>query len=71
MPLPPPPLTYRCPSCHWSKTVVPRSDVLMLGIDHFRACPACGDQPLRSEPAGKVGVMVAELAQQIGRWVRK
>ena len=64
MPIPPRPHTYRCPACHWSKTVAPRSDVLMPGIDHFEACPACGHQPLETQAARAT---LAGLAEQIKR----
>lgn len=40
MPIALPPTTYNCPSCNWSKTVVPRSDVLMP-CEFFSACPVC------------------------------
>lgn len=64
MPIPPRPHTWRCPACHWSKTVMPRSDVLMLGIDHFDACPDCGHQPLETQAAR---APIAELVDQIKR----
>lgn len=67
MPIPPRPHAYRCPACGWSKTVVPRSDVLMRGIDHFDACPACGHQPLEMQAAR---APIAELVEQIKRLLR-
>ena len=70
MPIPPLPLTYRCLACGWSKTVVPRSDVLMPGIDHFDACPACGHSPLETQAAGVARTVLAGLADQIARLVR-
>ena len=48
MPISPRPQTYRCPACHWSKAVMPRSDTLMRGIDHFDTCPVCGHKPLET-----------------------
>ena len=62
MPIPSRPHSYRCPTCGWTKTVVPRSDVLMPGIDHFDACPACGHRPLETQAAR---VPIAELVKQI------
>lgn len=70
MPIPPRPHTYRCPACHWSKTVAPRSDVLMPGIDHFDACPACGHRPLETQAAGPVRVSLAGLTEQVKRLLR-
>ena len=67
MPIPPRPRTYTCPACGWSKTVVPRSDVLIRGIDHFQACPACGHQSLETQAANTAQVALAELADKIKR----
>ncbi|MYZ51252.1 hypothetical protein F5985_03635 [Malikia spinosa] len=61
MPIPPRPHTYCCPACHWSKTVAPRSDVLMPGIDHFDVCPACGHSPLQTQTASPVRASLTEL----------
>lgn len=70
MPVPPRPLTYRCYACHWSKTVAPRSDVLMPGIDHLSSCPACGHRPLETRVAGAASATLAGLAEQIKRLLR-
>ena len=70
MPLPPPPVTYRCLACHWSKTVMPRSDALMRGIDYFDACQACGHGPLETQAASAARATVAALAEQIKRMMR-
>jgi hypothetical protein len=70
MPIPPRPHTYRCSACHWSKTVAPRSDVLMPGIDHFDACPACGHRPLETQAAGVARTMLAGMTDQIKRLIR-
>lgn len=70
MPIAPRPHTYRCPACGWSKTIAPRSDVLMPGIDHVRACPACGHQPLETQVASPARAALAGLADQIGRLLR-
>lgn len=66
----PPPLTYRCPACHWSRTVAPRSDALISGIDHFRACPDCGHSPLETRAAGTSWGALADLVGQISRLMR-
>ena len=70
MPVRPPPLTYRCPACHWSRTVAPRSDALIAGIDHFRACPACGHGPLEMQAASAARATIVELAEQVRRMMR-
>ena len=70
MPIPAPPATYRCPACHWSRTVAPRSDAMIPGIDHFRACPACGHSPLEMQAASAARATLAELADQIKRLMR-
>ncbi|RMW98656.1 hypothetical protein EBQ25_08795 [Allofranklinella schreckenbergeri] len=55
MPIPPPPCTYRCPACGWSKTVQPASDALIRGVDYFDRCPRCDAQPLERHRAEKSG----------------
>lgn len=70
MPIPPLPRTYTCPTCHWSRTVAPRSDAMIPGLDHFRACPACGHGPLEMQPASAARATLAELADQIKRLMR-
>ena len=69
MPVPPRPHTYHCPACHWSKTVAPRSDALVYGIDYFPACPACGHSPLETQAASPVQVSLAKLAEQVKRLI--
>ncbi len=41
MPIPSPPFTLICKYCSWKKTILPRSDVLVLGQDWFTSCPKC------------------------------
>lgn len=60
MPIRPPPCTFTCPSCGWSKTVAPQSDALMPG-DFVDVCPKCKHSPLQIS-AGQ-GVRGA-----LGRW---
>lgn len=40
MPIRPAPMTLHCSKCRWSKTVAPRSDVLMPG-EWLEVCPSC------------------------------
>ena len=70
MPIQPRQTTYSCPACNWSKTIAPRNDVLMPGIDHFDACPACGHSPLQTQAASPARASLAELADQIKRLLR-
>lgn len=70
MPVQPQPFTYSCSACRWSKTVAPRSDVLMPGVDHFDACPACGHRPLKTQTAGVTRATLAGLAEQIKHLLR-
>lgn len=69
MPIRPPPRTYTCPACHWSKTVAPLSDALSPG-EHLRACPACGHSPLTSQKASAVDAALAQVSQSIDRFLR-
>lgn len=70
MPVRPRPITYRCPACHWSKTVAPCSDALLPGIDHFSVCPACGHHPLETQAASPAGASLVELSDRIKRLLR-
>ena len=51
MPIRPPPMTFRCPSCGWKKTTHPKSDALIIGIDCFTCCPQCGREDILQECA--------------------
>lgn len=62
MPIRPPPRLFRCPACHWSKTVAPRSDAL-TPADYFSSCPACGHAALDAKAAG---ALQGEVAQVLG-----
>ena len=62
MPLRPAPMHYTCPTCHWSKTVAPRSDAL-TPADYFSSCPACGHAALDAKAAG---ALQGEVAQVLG-----
>lgn len=41
MPIPPPPFKLRCPSCHWSRVMVSRSDVISPSAQWMSRCPRC------------------------------
>lgn len=66
MPFPPPPMTHRCNHCGWETTTAPRSDALVIGIDHFRECPRCGSEDLRGTPAGPIARELARLKRRLG-----
>ncbi|CAD5375350.1 conserved hypothetical protein [Pseudomonas sp. OF001] len=66
MPIPPPPSTFRCTDCGWRRTVIPRSDALILGVDWFEHCPQCGSQTLQWRPASATETFKARLQQLLG-----
>lgn len=70
MPVRPRTITYRCPACHWSKTVAPRSDALIPGIEYFDSCPACRHSPLETQAASAARATISGLAEQIRRMMR-
>lgn len=70
MPIAPPPMTYRCPACRWSKTVAPTSDCLVPGFDYFSACPVCGQAPLDEQATSALRAAVARTILQL-RHLRK
>ncbi|RMX09514.1 hypothetical protein EBQ24_06350 [Allofranklinella schreckenbergeri] len=63
MPVKPPPCTYRCPACGWSKTVSPASDALIRGVDSFDRCPRCDNRQLEVRPAKKAGLFQVLLGK--------
>jgi len=71
MPIRPSPRRYQCTACGWSKTVVPRSDALMPGHDHFDSCPKCGHAPLSSEPVGNLPTGMGRMAETVEKWLRR
>lgn len=69
MVLPPPPHTFICRRCGWTRTVAPRSDALMPGEWVLR-CPVCGNDELSSERAGPLAT-VGSLARRALDGLRK
>ncbi len=65
MPVPTPPFTYHCPQCGWSKTVVPKSDVMVRGHTWFETCPECNHAPLEQSSATMVELTIAKLKDVI------
>ncbi len=62
MPIKPKPFTYVCPCCGWKKTVVPRSDVLLIGAgEFFDSCPKCGHPELESRAPGVIDAVLVKL----------
>ena len=70
MPVRPAPITYTCPSCHWSKTVTPRSDALMPG-EFFTSCPKCGHGYLETRNASVLGAAASLLERMAGNVLGK
>lgn len=64
MPIAPPPVTYQCSACGWSKTVAPRSDALMPG-EYFSVCPGCGYAPLDTVTANVLRAAIAKMALRV------
>lgn len=65
MPVPTPPFTYHCPQCGWSKTVVPKSDVMVRGHTWFETCPECNHAPQEQSSATMVELTIAKLKDVI------
>lgn len=63
----PAPITYHCTSCHWSKTVHPKSDCLMPGIDDFEDCPKCGKQTLETTSASTLEKIILNTFESINK----
>ena len=70
MPTRPPPCKYQCPSCHWKKTVAPRSDAVILGYDCFDKCPQCGHAPLAMTMLPRTPDGPASILQVLERWLK-
>jgi hypothetical protein len=66
MPIPPPPMTFSCPSCGWKKPTTPRSDALVIGVDWFNHCPECGREDLTCEVASPPASALTRLKQLLG-----
>ncbi len=48
MPIQPPVLEYRCPTCGWRGVTAPTSDVLGPFDIYYSRCPKCGSEDLRT-----------------------
>lgn len=64
MPIRPPAMTWRCPRCHWQKTVHPESDALQSG-DWFDKCPKCGRHAPECREATAFEKIVGEIISKI------
>ena len=67
MPFPPPPYTLVCQKCDWKKTIKPKSDALMLGIDWFQQCPDCGAKDLDERKPTTAELLTLEGGNFLGR----
>ncbi|SCY56242.1 hypothetical protein SAMN02927929_03315 [Pseudomonas flexibilis] len=67
MPIPPPPMTFRCPACGWKQTTHPRSDALAIGIDCFDRCPRCGHEDIECEYGDKTVTVLQRLIRLLSR----
>lgn len=59
------------PPATGKKTVVPISDVLIVGYDHFDACPKCNHAPLETKTASGLSVGVAQLVSLLEKVFRR
>lgn len=66
MPVPPPAMTFSCPSCSWSKTTAPASDALGPG-DWFAECPKCGHPDLQVSRANPLATLLAKAGRYLHR----
>lgn len=62
---------YYCSACNWSKTVVPDSDVLMPGFDHFDACPRCGQALSPVPPQASLESGLIEVLNTLEKWFKR
>jgi len=64
MPIKPQPLTLKCPKCHWSKCIEPKSDLadMSWGVAYSR-CPKCGEQTQREEGCSALERVVSGVKQ--------
>lgn len=63
MPVPPAPFTLTCPYCSWKKTMLPQSDMLVLGRDWLINCPKCHTPSLERRHATHKEILRARLEQ--------
>ena len=66
MPIRPQPFTFHCSTCGWCRTVIPRSDALLQGLDWFDRCPQCDSQPLQWRSATATEIFKARLQHLFG-----
>lgn len=65
MPVKPQAFTCHCPACGWTKTVAPKSDVLMPG-EVFDACPKCGNTALERKQASALDLIAQTMLNFVG-----
>lgn len=66
MPLPPAPTTCKCPQCHWQRTLIHQSDVV-LWPEWTKKCPRCGFEPINRSPATALDAIGAQLNKWLFR----
>lgn len=64
MPLPPPPMTFECNQCFWSKTTTPTSDALGPD-DWYQKCPKCGNPDLHRSRARILAALLAKAGRYL------
>lgn len=65
MPIPPRPITFKCPNCHWQRSYASPSDALCLP-PWATQCPRCGHEGMRHKPASAIESIKARLLDFLG-----
>jgi Zn finger protein HypA/HybF involved in hydrogenase expression len=65
MPVPPPPKTFVCKECRWEKTVIPKSDALVIGRDWLIRCEECGSERLEMRDVTGGELLKARLLRRL------
>jgi len=60
MPIPPRPMTARCPHCHWQRTFAPSSDAIFRE-EWMEICPRCATRDMKIERAQAMPALWARM----------
>lgn len=61
------PMTYKCRSCNWSKSVPECSDALICGVTHFDKCPICGCGSVNIKKTNFIKSSILKLSSNLKR----
>lgn len=65
MPVPPSPKIFVCKECHWVKTVISKSDALVIDQDWFIRCQECGSERLEMRDVTGGELLKARVLRQL------